>query len=137
MNGLGAVVPGEVGSVIIGLGVDLVDVDRVRLAVQRTPGFAARVFTAAERARADAARDPAERYAVRWAAKEATLKALGVGLGAAPLTAIEVVRADSGEPSLLLHGPAAALADERGVRRWLVSLTHTATVAQATVLALG
>lgn len=136
MTGFDASVLGTVGDVVLGLGVDLVDVERVRLAVQRTPGFAVRVFTEAERARAESARDPAERYAVRWAAKEATLKALGVGLGAAPLTAIEVVRAESGEPSLLLHGAAAALADERGVRRWLVSLTHTATLAQATVLAL-
>lgn len=126
-----------VGRVVVGLGVDLVEVDRVRRAVGRTPGFVTRTFTADEQARAEAARDPAERYAVRWAAKEAVLKALGSGLGAAPLTDIEVVRAESGEPSLVLHGAAAELAAARGVAGWLVSLSHTASMAQATVLALG
>lgn len=125
------------GQVVVGVGVDLVEVDRIRRAVGRTAGFVTRVFTEAEQARADAARDPAERYAVRWAAKEATLKALGAGLGAAPLTDIEVVRHDSGAPALVLHGAAAALAEDAGVAGWLVSLSHTATLAQATVLALG
>lgn len=128
---------GVVGRVVVGVGVDLVDVERVRRAVARTPGFVTRAFTAAEQARAKAARDPAERYAARWAAKEAVLKAMGVGLGAALLTDIEVVRADSGAPALVLHGAAAELATGRGITGWLVSLTHTATVAQATVLALG
>lgn len=125
------------GRIVVGVGVDLVDVERIRRAVQRSPGFVHRVFTEGEQARADAARDPAERYAVRWAAKEATLKALGVGLGAAPLTAIEVVRLGSGAPRLVVHGRAAEVAAERGVAELLVSMSHTATVAQATVLALG
>lgn len=125
------------GRRVVGIGTDLVEVDRVRQAIERTPGFVSRVFTVGEQARAGSARDPAERYAVRWAAKEAVLKALGAGLGAAPLTDIEVVRLDSGAPEVVLHAAAADLAAERGVRGWLVSLTHTATLAQATVLALG
>src|SRR5690606_19252148 len=100
-------------------------------AVARTPGFAPRVFTADEQAWAGAARDPAERYAVRWAAKEATLKALGVGLGSVALTDIEVRRHDSGRPELVLHGPAASLAAGQGIGGWLVSLSHTASLAQA------
>ena len=126
-----------VGRAVVGVGVDLVDVERIRRAVARTPGFVDRVFTGAEQARAEAARDPAERYAVRWAAKEAVLKALGVGLGAVPLTDVEVVRHEGGAPSIALHGSAADLAAEQGIAGWLVSLTHTAALAQAVVLAVS
>lgn len=121
----------------VGVGVDLVEVERLRRAVARTAGFVGRVFTEGERSWAEAARDPAERYAARWAAKEAVLKALGVGLGAAPLTAVEVVRAEGGAPSIVLHGAAADLAVERGIDAWLVSLTHTASTAMAVVVGLG
>ena len=63
------------------------------------------------------------------------MKALGVGLGACELTDIEVVRAESGQPSLVLHGAAAVLADDRGVTALHLSLTHTATAAHAVVVA--
>jgi holo-[acyl-carrier protein] synthase len=122
---------------VLGVGVDLCDVDRIRTALGRTAGFADRVFTAAEQAYCGQARDPAPRFAARFAAKEAVLKALGAGLGACPLCDIEVVRAESGAPSLVLHRAAAALADERGVRRWHISLTHTATTAEAMAVAVG
>jgi len=121
---------------IKGVGSDLVDLDRFRLAAERTPGILTRYFTEAEQAYAERRRDPTERYAARFAAKEAVLKAMGVGLGACELAEIEVVRDDdSGAPSLVLHGRAAALADERGVERWHLSLTHTDTAAHAIVLA--
>lgn len=120
---------------IRGLGSDLVDLDRFRLAAERTPGILTRYFTEGEQAYAERRRDPTERYAARFAAKEATLKALGVGLGACELAEIEVVRDESsGAPALVLHGRAAALAVERGVRRWHLSLTHTDTAAHAIVI---
>lgn len=125
------------GSGVVGLGVDLCEVERMRQALARTPSLRQRVFTEAERAYCDRRRDPTERYAVRFAAKEAVLKAMGVGLGACALRDIEVVRAESGAPSLVLHGGAASLAAERGIVRWQLSLTHTETLAQAMVLALG
>lgn len=128
---------GPVAGVVLGVGTDIVDVGRVRTVVGRTPGVVTRVFTDAEVAWATQARDPAQRLAARFAAKEAVLKALGVGLGATPLTCIEVVRADSGAPSVVLHGTAAELAAARGVDAWHVSLTHTDTVAAATVVACG
>ena len=64
------------------------------------------------------------------------MKALGVGLGEIGLRDIEVQRADSGAPRIVLHGSAAELAASRGVQRWLVTLSHSETVAQAIVIAL-
>lgn len=122
---------------MIGVGTDLVDVGRFRDSLARTPGLRDRCFTEAERAYADRQADPTERLAARFAAKEAVMKAMGVGLGACELTEIEVVRAESGRPSVALHGRAAALADERGVTGWQLSLTHTETSAHAVALALG
>jgi holo-[acyl-carrier protein] synthase len=120
---------------VIGIGVDLVEVERFRTVLARTPTLVDRVFTDDERAYADKRRDPTERYAVRWAAKEAVMKALGVGLGEVDLNEIEVVRAESGEPSVRLHGRAAKRAAERGVTSWLLTLTHTDTTAQAIAVA--
>jgi holo-[acyl-carrier protein] synthase len=130
-------VPESAHAGVVGVGVDLVEVDRMRDTLARTPTIVERVFTADEAAWARAAKDPSERFAVRFAAKEAVLKSLGVGLGSTPLRAIEVVRADSGEPSIVLHEPAAALAAQRGVVRFHVSLTHTASLAAAVVVASG
>ncbi len=124
-------------SEIVGVGVDLCEVDRIRRTLDRTPGFASRVYTQGEQDYCRRANDPTERFAARFAAKEAVLKALGAGLGACPFRDIEVVRAESGAPSVVLHGAAAALAGERGVTAWQVSLTHTATMAEAVVIALG
>jgi holo-[acyl-carrier protein] synthase len=121
---------------VIGIGNDLVDIDRFRRALERTPGLRERLFTEAERSYAETRADPTERYAVRFAAKEAVMKALGVGLGEIALRDIEVQRADSGAPQLVLHGTAAELAAARGVRRWLITLSHSDSVAQAIVVAL-
>jgi holo-[acyl-carrier protein] synthase len=124
-------------SAVLGAGVDLCEVDRMRRVLARTPGFAARVFTDDEQAYCRARRDPAERFAARFAAKEAVLKAMGVGLGACAFRDIEVVRAESGAPSLALHGAAAELAAARGIARWHMSLSHTSMVAEALVIAVG
>ena len=121
---------------MIGIGTDLVDVDRFRRSLDRTPGLRERLFRPEEQSYAERAIDPAERYAARFAAKEATLKALGLGLGAMVFYDIEVVREPSGKPTLLLHDAAALTAAESGVDRWVVTLTHTDRVAQATVVAL-
>ena len=121
---------------VVGVGTDLVDLDRFRQAAARTPGILTRYFTEGERAYAERRNDPIERYAARFAAKEAVMKALGVGLGACELAEIEVVRdEDSGAPDLVLHGKAAALAVDRGVTAWHLSLTHTETAAHAIAIA--
>ena len=120
-----------------GIGVDAVDVVRFRQVMERRPGLLHRLFTDTERAYAQRCADPGPRLAVRFAAKEAVLKALGVGVGAARFRDVEVLRGDGGQPGLALSGRAAALSTSRGVRRWHLSLTHTDTLAVASVVAEG
>ncbi len=122
---------------MLGIGTDLVDIDRFREVLSRTPGVADRMFRPGERAYADAAADPTARLAVRFAAKEATLKSFGVGLGAMRMFDIEVIKNDDGRPEILLHGDAAEFAAERGAVRLLCSLSHTDTMAQAVVVAMS
>jgi holo-[acyl-carrier protein] synthase len=122
---------------VIGLGIDAVDIGRFRAVLARRPGMAERLFTADERAYAAGQADPAPSLAARFAAKEAVMKALGVGIGAFLFTDVEVVRLASGQPSLLVRGAAAALASEQGVGTWLVSLTHTSSQASAVVAAIA
>lgn len=120
---------------MIGIGIDVVELDRFRASLERTPGLRERLFRPDERAYADRRADSTERYAARFAAKEAVMKALGVGIGEIAMYDIEVVRADNGRPSVLLHGGAAELADASGVTSWLLTLTHTSTIAQAIAVA--
>ncbi|MXZ51968.1 MAG: holo-ACP synthase [Acidimicrobiaceae bacterium] len=130
-------VSGLSNAAVVGIGTDLVDVDRFRTVLRRRPSVAVRLFTAGERTYAERAIDPAARLAARFAAKEATLKALGYGLGGMRMADIEITRADDGRPELVLHGDARSTAAVHGVGRWLVSLSHTDHLAQATVVALG
>ncbi len=120
---------------ILGIGADLVDLDRFRAVLERRPGMIARLFTEAEREYSERRNDSVERYAVRFAAKEAVLKSLGVGMGAADWHDIEVARDDSGRPSLIIRGRAAQLASSKGIARWELTLTHSDSVAQAIVVA--
>ena len=121
---------------LVSLGTDVVDLDRFRLALKRTPGMVDRVFTEGERAYALRKNDPTERLAARFAVKEATMKALGVGLGAFKFHDVEVIKARSGEPSLRLEGAAADLAARRGITGWMVSITHSDLIALAVVASL-
>ncbi len=123
------------GVSIVGIGIDVVDVARMREILADTPSIRERCFTSAERAYAERARDSAERFAVRFAAKEAVMKAMGLGLGAFGFHDVEVVRAADGVPSLSITGDAARLAAERGITGWHLSLTHTETTAAAYVIA--
>ena len=113
------------------------DMERFRRVIGRRPRLVDRLFTETERA--DAARmvDPTHRLAARFAAKEAVMKALGVGIGALRMREVEVLRTESGAPDLVLAGRAAALAANKGIGVWHVSLTHTELVAIASVVAVG
>lgn len=117
------------------VGIDLVDIARFRALLARRPALASRLFTDDERAALAGRRDPVPGLAARFAAKEATLKALGVGIGATRWTEIEVLRQTSGAPELRLTGRAAHLAENRGVVHLAVSLTHTDALASAVVTA--
>lgn len=109
---------------IVGIGVDLVHVDRIQRAIQKNERFLLRVFSPAERDYCQAGAAPFERYAARYAAKEAFLKVCGRGITACPLKDIEVVKAASGRPSYRLGPGAEKLAKESGIDRLHLTLTH-------------
>jgi holo-[acyl-carrier protein] synthase len=121
---------------MIGIGIDTVDVQRMRIALERTPRFVERVFTSGEIAAATKRPDPTQRLAARFAAKEATWKCLGVGLWQVGYHDVEVIRLPSGKPQLRVTGRALELADQLGVTQWQISMTHTDLVAEAVVVAL-
>lgn len=123
------------GPTVRGHGIDIVDVERFRTSLARTPSMLERLFTAHELADLEGAADPVPSLAVRFAAREATMKAMGLGLGAFGFHDVWVRRRPSGEPELLVEGQAATLAGERGISRWWVSLSHTRTTAIASVIA--
>jgi holo-[acyl-carrier protein] synthase len=135
--GVGLVGRDALGGSVVGVGVDAVDVERFRRVLGRRPHLGQRLFTEAERAYAGSAVDPVPRLSTRFAAKEAVMKALGVGLGAFPFRDVDVVRIGLDPPSITLHGGADALARRAGVVRWHLSLTHTDQVAMALVVAEG
>lgn len=121
----------------VGLGVDIVEIARVKAILTRTPSFVHRVYTEGERAYCESTAQPAVHFATRFAAKEAVLKALGTGFseGIAPAD-VEVVRNAKGRPAVKLHRRAASVASDRGVREIPLSLsfTHTDAVACAMVI---
>lgn len=123
----------------LAVGIDLVDVTRVRDLLQKHgTRFEERTFTATEREYCRHCADPAMHYAARFAAKEAVAKALGTGFAeGVSWTEIEVRRAANGTPSIALEGGAAKKAKSLGIKRWLLSLTHTKDMAGASVVACG
>jgi holo-[acyl-carrier protein] synthase len=125
---------------IIGHGVDLVEVSRVaHLLEAHGEHFICRCFTAAEREYAEqSVQRRAEHYAVRFAAKEAILKALGTGWrNGISWTEMEVTRSPAGQPGVRLCGRVAEIAHSKSVGDWLLSLSHTSQYAIGSALALG
>lgn len=118
-----------------GLGIDAVDVPRFRNALARSPRLVERLFTHAERESAERRLDATPMLAARFAVREATMKALGVGLGAFDFHDVSVRSDASGQPHLQVSGRAAELAALRGVQQWHVSITHTDQTAIAVVAA--
>jgi holo-[acyl-carrier protein] synthase len=121
---------------IVGLGTDVLEVERMKEELQRDGGgLKTEVFTPAEIVYCEAMRYPARHFAARFSAKEAFFKALGAG---APRTAAwreaEITRGPEGEPRLLLHGELRETLRKRGIRHTWVSLTHTARLAAACCL---
>ena len=112
---------------IVGVGIDVVDIDRFEEALERTPGLRDRLFTPGEAVR------PLASLAARFAAKEALAKALGAPVGMAWHDA-EIVSEETGRPRFEIRGTVLARADALGVRHVHVSLSHDAGIASAVVV---
>ncbi len=127
----GAIVapPGLVPAGTTELGIDIIKVERIRAALDRFgPRFSGRVLTDAERRYV---RDRPETMAGRWAAKEAVSKVLGLGVRGIGWRDIEIERLPTGQPAVRLHGRAAARAEQLGMERIAVSITHESDYAVA------
>lgn len=122
---------------ILGTGIDMIEVERIEQTLKRQPErFLARVFTPGEIAYAESSESHrSRRLAARFAAKEATLKAFGLGLRHVKWTDMEVIRDELGKPALRLTGQLAVIAAERGVVRLHLSLSHCKEYAIAQVVA--
>ena len=119
---------------MFGIGIDVVDIERFRTSLELTPSMRTRLFTEVELAYVAPQSYPIPSLAARFAAREAVMKSLGLGLGAFGFHDVWVERAASGAPSLAFTGRAAELSDAAGVTTWHLSLTHSALVAAAYVV---
>ena len=121
---------------IIGSGIDLTEIGRIQQSMDRYgKRFLNRVYTPAEQAYCLRKRNSAESFAARFAAKEAAAKALGTGISnGVNWLEIEVVREPSGRPNIQFHGRAAEIAQRLGVAHAALSITHTSSLAMASVL---
>jgi holo-[acyl-carrier protein] synthase len=120
---------------IVGLGVDLADIERVERLLARYPRFAERCFTDHEREYAERFPRPGRRYAARFAGKEAVMKSLGTGWRRIRWQDVEIT--GGGQPRARLHGTARQRAAMLGVTDVLVTITHTDTVAMVMAVAVG
>ncbi|HUV30598.1 MAG TPA: holo-ACP synthase [Acidobacteriota bacterium] len=119
---------------IFGIGIDDVDVERLRRRLGDTGGLKERVFTPREIEYCESRRSSAQNFAARFAAKEAFMKAVGTGWrDGLKFTDVEVVNNEKGKPELVLHGVAKRLVDESGITNVQVSLSHIRDVASAVV----
>ena len=121
---------------ILGIGVDLVEVDRIERAAARHEGFVPRLFSPREKARCMDCSRPALRYAACFAAKEAAAKALGTGIRGFSWNEIELLAEEGGRPRLVLSGRARELATSLGVSELQVSISHTRGMVVAVAQAL-
>lgn len=122
----------------VGLGVDIVEIERMERILERSPSFARKVFSEAERAYCDSKPRPASHYATRFAAKEAVLKALGTGFSQGRIKPrdIEVGRKPQGRPYVILSGRAREAAEEHQIVDMPISLSYTHTEAVACAMAI-
>ena len=121
---------------IVGLGLDIAEIDRIEAAITRHGApILERLYTPAEVAYCESHRNKFERYAGRFAAKEAVMKALGTGWRrGVRWRDIEIIRKPSGKPSLALKGAAKRIADGLGVKNISVTITHSGNLALAEVI---
>ncbi len=116
-------------------GIDIIEIERMRLAVERSgKRFLDRVFTAQEQADCKGRMDS---LAARFAVKEAVAKALGTGFGQIGWCDVEIVRGPRREPYLQLHGRAESISRQLGLSKWSISMSHTQSYAVAMAVAMG
>lgn len=120
---------------LIAVGTDMIEVDRIRRAILRNDRFLKRVFSGEERAFFEVRGMEAATIAATFAGKEAVLKVLGTGISGMSWTDVEILRAPSGKPFVRLSGPAAAQAAQLGIDEILISLSHSKS--QAIAFATG
>ena len=121
---------------IIGIGIDVVDCARIESSIERFgERFLKRVFTEGEIAYSQSMKYPARHFAARFAAKEALSKAFGTGIGKSMgWRDLDVQKKESGEPFVVLSGGAEQMANERGVTKVWISLSHTDQTGMATIV---
>jgi holo-[acyl-carrier protein] synthase len=117
---------------IYGIGTDIIEVDRMRKSIAKGDSFKDRVFTKDEITYSDSHRDPAPFYAARFAAKEAFVKALGTGfIDGIWFDQIEVFHVELGKPEIRLFGKAKEVAEEKGIKKIFISISHVKEWANA------
>lgn len=121
---------------MVGLGIDLLEIERMEQAIKRTPRILERVFTQGERDYASSKARPVVHYAVFFAAREAVLKALGCGFNGVEFSDVEIAHEGNGRPVAILHGKARAIAEQQAVREIQISLSHTHQHAVASAVIL-
>ncbi|MDR2587423.1 MAG: holo-ACP synthase [Coriobacteriales bacterium] len=121
---------------VAGLGVDIIEIERMERALERTPRMRARLFSDAERAYAQGKGRPAVHFALFFAAKEAVLKALGTGFSGMAFRDVEVSHDRYGRPVPLLHGRAQEVAQAQGIIEVQLSLSYTHSVGVASAVAI-
>lgn len=122
---------------IAGIGTDMVEIGRIRKAIEKNPHFMERVYTEQEIQYCQRKANPWQSFAARFAAKEAVGKAFGTGIGPIGLTEIEIANEKNGQPMVVLHGKAQTLAIQRNIQRVHVSLSHSEAYAIATAVLEG
>lgn len=120
---------------VYGLGTDIIEVERIRKFIAKGDAFKERVFTKKEREYSDSHRDPAPFYAARFAAKEAFVKALGTGfIDGIWFDQIEVYHVELSKPEIRLTGKAKEVAEEKGIKKISISISHVKDWANAVAI---
>ena len=122
---------------LTGIGIDVVEINRFRAAMQRHPRMLDRLFTKAEQKYCLGRKKSYLHFAVRFAAKEAILKSLGTGRSGIGWKDVEVKRASTGAPEVILHEKAVNITSKKGISKVMVSLAFSHTNAVATAVAVG
>ncbi|WP_408955556.1 holo-ACP synthase [Natroniella sp. ANB-PHB2] len=120
-----------------GLGIDIVEIERIAEAIKKREKFKQRIFTKNEVSYCEEYKESWPYYAARFAAKEAIVKALGTGFRGFTWKEVEIVKDDLGKPTVKLYNRAQKLAQEKGIKNFLISISHSRDYAVAQAIAIG